>query len=485
MGCPPDSRYDVVDVQFHRAAKHIASFRALGDLLVFTSMESQLQSFLIGMRHPFVRLSKLAVREHWDRMCNALEEVVYARKADTVVCVSHTDARWLRRLVWPRNVVVLETGLSTLEFGGALTADFDNRSPARNQRVVLYVAYFNSQTNRDALDWYLRTVHPVVKKSVPSYRLRIVGRGDLTAFQSQADASIEFIGEVPQLGPWIQQSTVGIAPALGGSGFRGKINQYAAFGVPCVASPLSLQGLSYVDKQEVLLARSAEEFADSCISLLVDPARRDQLGRAARARCLLDYTWEAKADEISAIYGVDTAESHQRPRVSVLVPSFQHGRYLAQRIRSIFAQTYTHFEIIVIDDGSTDDSDATIRQLQKTASFTYIQNTRNSGTPFSAWEKIARMARGKYIWVCESDDFAEPEFLETAVRMMERDPAAVLYYSNSWVVDEAGCRIDDTARYFTGTWRESRWDRAFANEGDAELAKFQIRGQTVPNMSSA
>lgn len=173
------------------------------------------------------------------------------------------------------------------------------------------------------------------------------------------------------------------------------------------------------------------------------------------------------------------------PKITVLVPSYNHGHYLQQRLESILRQSYRNFELIVIDDCSDDNSDGVIQVLQTQYDFHYIRNPQNSGTPFSAWEKLGNLAKGDYIWICESDDFAEPEFLEIAVGNMQEHFGAVLFYCDSWVVDEDGKRVGHTDTYFHDTWRETRWDCDFINDGLAELTGYQMRGQTVPNMSSA
>jgi len=177
--------------------------------------------------------------------------------------------------------------------------------------------------------------------------------------------------------------------------------------------------------------------------------------------------------------------SAQRPRVTALVPSYNHGRFLRQRIESILGQTYKNVELIVIDDASRDNSHEIIASLQANYGFRYIRNERNSGTPFAAWESVLPLAAGDYVWICESDDFAEPSFLETAVHALEANEGSVLFYCNSWVIDAAGKRVDHTGTFFREIWKESRWESDFSADGYQELLGFQLRGQTVPNMSSA
>lgn len=173
------------------------------------------------------------------------------------------------------------------------------------------------------------------------------------------------------------------------------------------------------------------------------------------------------------------------PLVSVLVPSFNHARYLAERIESIMAQSFNDFELIVIDDYSTDGSNEILKSLQQKYGFAYVQNKRNTGTPFAAWERICAMARGRYIWVCESDDVAEPEFLETAVQSLQANSKAVIFYSNSHVINDQSEIIGHTRDYFREVWKDSRWEQDFTASGKEELIRFQLRGQIVPNMSSA
>ena len=484
LGCPEES-YDVIDLQFHQSAQQAGEFRKLGGKLIFTPMESALRVFLIGLRSLFANMGRSALRAQRDALRTAVEEIAYCRKVDEVVCVSERDARYLRLTSWPTKVVGLETGLSSIEFGDVIGRDHRQSAAAGDKLRVLYLAYFGSQTNVDALRWYLDNVHPIVKSKVPGYVLAVVGRGDLSPFKAYDDDSIEFVGEVPRIGPQIEQSTIGVAPALGGSGLRGKVNQYALFGVPCVVSPISLKGLAYKDGVDILVAESARDYAAACVKLLLDPTMRRQIGQAARELCLSRYTWESKDGQLSESYRTRRNMVKGAPKVTVLVPSYNHAGYLKQRIDSIFGQTYRNIELVVIDDKSPDNSDQVIYELRKSYDFRYIRNKTNSGTPFAAWGRIAEIADGDYIWICESDDFAEPTFLETAVRALLADQSAVVYYCNSWVVDESGVKVGDTGEYFSGTWRDSRWEQAFDADGRNELVNYQQRGQVVPNMSSA
>lgn len=105
------------------------------------------------------------------------------------------------------------------------------------------------------------------------------------------------------------------------------------------------------------------------------------------------------------------------PLVSVIVPNYNHARFLEQRLRSIFDQTYREIELIVLDDASTDDSREVIGQLLRDCPFPCRTafNEVGTGNPFRQWQRGIAMATGELIWICESDDFADPRFLEHLV----------------------------------------------------------------------
>lgn len=473
-----ETRYDVVDFQFPEAGADIATYRKIAGRTLFTPMELLSRGFAMASEAETAALTPQARAERAEA---SRREIELCRAVDEVVCVSNPDADFLRK-AGLANVTALETGVSVLEFGD-LAADAQGRAAAAP--IVVFVAYFNSQTNVDALDWYLREVHPAVKAAVPDYRFDVVGRGDLSRFRSRADANTRIVGEVPSVGPAIHEAAVGIAPALGGAGFRGKINQYALLGLPTVASPVAAEGMAYQDGRDIIVGDTAAKFAEGVISLLSDPERRSAFARQARETCLANYSWAAKEDTIRRLYGIERPEPTELPSVTALVPSYSHAPYIEARIRSIKAQTYAKLELVVIDDCSPDESDAVISRLRDELGFTYIRREQNSGTPFSAWEYAAREIKSDYVWICESDDVAEPDFLTTALANMNRAAGAALYYCNSNVIDSSGQIVDTTATYFREVWQDARWQSPFIASGMSELKAYQYRGMTVPNMSSA
>ncbi|WP_419802977.1 glycosyltransferase family 2 protein [Mucilaginibacter sp.] len=129
------------------------------------------------------------------------------------------------------------------------------------------------------------------------------------------------------------------------------------------------------------------------------------------------------------------------PVISVVIPSYNHANYLKQRIESVINQTYTNFEIIILDDASTDSSKTIIDNYKTNKKVTHvIYNPTNSGSPFLQWKKGLELATGIYVWIAESDDTSRLDFLETLVTILEKNPELTLVYSDS-ESDDFGWRI--------------------------------------------
>lgn len=137
-----------------------------------------------------------------------------------------------------------------------------------------------------------------------------------------------------------------------------------------------------------------------------------------------------------------------RPLVSVIVPNYNHARFLPQRMASILEQSYGNIEIIVLDDASSDDSAKIIADITAKAPVdirTHF-NEANSGNVFAQWRKGIARARGELIWICESDDFCEPDFLARLVPHFA-DRSVALAFGRIQLSDADGTRRHGLDRY--------------------------------------
>lgn len=128
------------------------------------------------------------------------------------------------------------------------------------------------------------------------------------------------------------------------------------------------------------------------------------------------------------------------PKVSIIVPNYNYDCYLTERLESIAQQTYQDFEIILLDDHSTDGSRKIIQEFaaKETRVAHVIFNEQNSGSPFAQWKKGLDYAQGEYIWIAEADDSADIHFIEYLLNYLEMYPQATLATSASVMIGKNG-----------------------------------------------
>ncbi len=173
-----------------------------------------------------------------------------------------------------------------------------------------------------------------------------------------------------------------------------------------------------------------------------------------------------------------------RPAVSVIIPSYNHSRYLDARIGSILDQRVMPGEIIVVDDCSTDNSIAVIERWKQSAPvpFTVVQNERNSGSAFGQWMKGLALATFDLVWVAESDDTSSPHFLKRLIPYFADDRVA-LAYAESRVIGAEGQWLADSYRFYTDSISPQKWLTAYVEDGRAEIDQALAIKNTIPNAS--
>jgi hypothetical protein len=130
------------------------------------------------------------------------------------------------------------------------------------------------------------------------------------------------------------------------------------------------------------------------------------------------------------------------PTFTIAMPAYNASRTIRAAIRSVLAQTRSDFELLVVDDGSRDDTPAQVARFDDER--VRLLHQENSG-PGAARNLAIRSGRGRYVSMLDSDDLWLPAYLETMAGILDRDPEVGLAYTDAWVLDDATGRIRRTS----------------------------------------
>lgn len=176
----------------------------------------------------------------------------------------------------------------------------------------------------------------------------------------------------------------------------------------------------------------------------------------------LKYLWHRKYYPRNIPVGKPSMkwQEQQTPLVSVIVPNYCHASYLRERIDCILNQTFQNYELILLDDCSTDKSTDILMSYKDNPKVSHIVvNEKNTGNTFKQWEKGVALARGKYIWIAESDDYADETFLDSIMAVFCLHEDCVIVRTGSYLVNERGrvllndydvWKEDETIHYYDG-----------------------------------
>lgn len=255
-----------------------------------------------------------------------------------------------------------------------------------------------------------------------------------------------------------------------------------AVGTPAVAFAGTGGGAALLERigAATVPAFDVAAYADALARLLAGDDLHARLAGRGVALVEREFCFRRYAIDLLALAGIAI------PRVSVVVPNFNYAGLLRARLASIAGQELPVYEIIVLDDGSTDDSVERLQALR--AGMAPVPQLHlaagNSGSVFRQWAKGVDLARGDFIWIAEADDLATPAFLATLVPPMQRDPGIVMAYCQSRPIDADGAITAPDYAGWTNTLSTERWQTRYVCPGRDEVAAGLGIKNTIPNVSA-
>ncbi|GAB4360819.1 MAG: glycosyltransferase [Bryobacter sp.] len=212
-----------------------------------------------------------------------------------VICVSEQDAALTRSRYGRADAAWVPTGVDTEYFArpaDSATPDLD----------LIFLGSMDWLPNIEGAAWLAEEILPRIWAQRPETRVALVGRRPTESVSRLAeDKRIVVTGTVPDVRPWLWRAKASIVPLRIGGGTRLKIYEAMAAGVATVATPIGAEGLAVRDGDNILLAETAEAFAQACLKVLAQRELRERLAQQARRDTETDHGWEAVTRKFEAL----------------------------------------------------------------------------------------------------------------------------------------------------------------------------------------
>ncbi len=225
----------------------------------------------------------------------------------------------------------------------------------------------------------------------------------------------------------------------------------------------------------------AEAMADAVRAYMADEDRLRAEGQAGRELVEREYTVAAAGPKL--LHHIREAAG-LAPHVSVVVPNYNYEKFLPERLQTIAAQTYQDFELILLDDRSSDGSvDILKDRARRRPGTRVIVNEKNSGSPFAQWLRGMELAKGDLIWIAEADDSCTPGLLSALIPSLE-DRNVFLAYVKSVPVGTEGQVYGDYEEIYLNRINDGRWSRPYVATDHEEAQEGLGIANCIPNASS-
>ncbi len=239
----------------------------------------------------------------WRRLTHFERHV--CETVDHVIAVSEADAEAFHRLAPGSPVSVVPNGIYTAPYAHT------DSSLNLDRCALVFTGSMNYRPNVDAALWFVEHILDKVRVRVPEAKFFVVGsqpHARLDSLRQRPD--VEITGWVPEVKPFLHAAAVYVVPLRMGSGTRLKLLQAMAAGCAVVSTTIGAQGLQVHHGRELLLADSANAFAEAVIKLLENPSERDFLGQAGANYVKMYHDWSAIVPKLLIVYQQVTGNSN-------------------------------------------------------------------------------------------------------------------------------------------------------------------------------
>ncbi len=293
---------------------------------------------------------------------------------------------------------------------------------------------------------------------------------------------IRFVGHQTNLNPYFRACDVFLLPSEEDP--FPLVCLYASIGgapVVCFEDAGGMPEFMAMGAGQAVPFQNVEAMANATLEYINNPELRAETGKTGREIALENFT--IKTTGPALLHAIREAAGIA-PKVSVVVPNYNYEAFLPERLKTIQEQTYQDFDVILLDDASSDKSTDVLRKFAEHRPGTRcLFNEDNSGSPFAQWLKGMDASSADLLWMAEADDIATADLLESVLPALE-DRNVFLSYGKSVPVNEMGAVIGDYEPIYLDRINQGRWSADYKCTDHQEMSDGLGIANCIPNASS-
>ncbi|MBL8012460.1 MAG: glycosyltransferase [Candidatus Omnitrophica bacterium] len=187
---------------------------------------------------------------------------------------------------------------------GVDTGFFQSSDAEPSEDALVFTGSMDWLPNDDAITYFCNEILPLIWKRNPAIKLYVVGKSPSSAVKELAakDNRVIVTGRVEDVRPYIRRSKIFVVPLRVGGGTRLKILEAMAMGKAIVSTTIGAEGITYTEDENILLADTPEDFADTTVELIADQNKIDSLGKSGRNLVLESYDWAVVGRQLRHFY---------------------------------------------------------------------------------------------------------------------------------------------------------------------------------------
>lgn len=282
---------DVSYAHLIRTAEYLSTYPDMLKVLAMQIAQTLNYKRLIRHERNFIR--KIFYTQEYRRVSQYEPEML--TRFNRILLISPHDKEAIQSKKSPNNVFFNPHGIDVDYFSEELNLE-------RKSNTIVMNGDFGVPTNIDAALYFYTEIFPLVKSEIPETKLWLVGRNPASSIRKlEKDPSVLVTGKVPDIRPYLQSATVGIAPLRASAGLQNKILVSLASQLPLVSTSMANEGIKAPDGEVLLMAENTVDFADKLLHLLRDANERERIGTNALKYMEKFWTWNYHFEKLEAM----------------------------------------------------------------------------------------------------------------------------------------------------------------------------------------